>query len=182
MIRTGALLLTLATPAFAQDVVPADLIIDTFATRCQAIAANPEQAIADGAKAGDDKQGITTTDDVVFYYSESPKLSEAVRSSLIFSGYNLPGENRFQCVMTVNLGSAPAGSNLPDISILLDERAAELIGGPATRYGSDVEFHDQPTRMLIWTSTDPDVRAELSIIASGATIGIALRNFSSPIS
>jgi hypothetical protein len=154
MIRATAFALALASPAIAQEPLTAQGMLDTFTSRCQAIAANPEAAIA-AATGSDMALGGVTPDQALLQYRESLDFTPEQFVSIYFIRRQLPGGSISYCGLMVSLMGAPADPvAFPELEGLVDAAAEGILGAKATRHGGEMVQSGKFGRMLLWVAGD----------------------------
>jgi hypothetical protein len=174
MIRTGALLLTLATPAFAQETLTSQALLEILKTKCQAIAADPEAALSAAFGGDGADSGAITPDKAIIRFQEVLTLPDARFGSLFFIRTQLPGGSRSSCAVNVNFEAAETPIALPDLADLVAAEAEALLGAPVTRHGGDVLQSGEVGRLLLWTTGDAPEDPSISLTQSKNFVNISI--------
>jgi hypothetical protein len=180
---TIAILTILAAPATAQSLPDSATLFDQFTTRCAAIRADPEAAIAAAFGDPNGSGGAVTSDKALLTYQEpllTPgEMPDDIGAILFYNRNQTAGGREDYCNLTVNaLFADKTALNLTDLPDVIGARAEAVLGGPVTKLGSPVLQQGQAAQMYLFTTGDgfPASSALQVMQADGfVTLSLAIR-------
>jgi hypothetical protein len=176
---TIAILTILAAPATAQSLPDSTTLFDQFTTRCAAIRANPEAAIAAAFGDANGGGGAVTSDKALLTYQEPLPMPDDINAILFYNRNQTAGGREDYCNLTVNaLFADKTALNLTDLPDVIGARAEAVLGGPVTKLGSPVLQRGQAAQMYLFTTGDgfPASSALQVMQADGfVTLSLAIR-------
>jgi hypothetical protein len=182
MIRATALALALAlaSPAIAQEPLTAQGLLDTFTSRCKAIAANPEAAIV-AAYGSETALGGTTPDRVFLQYREFINLSPEQFVSIYYIRRQLPGGSVGYCGLMASLMGDPVEPvAFPELEGLVDAAAEGILGAKATKQGGDMMQNGKFGRTLLWVTGDKPTDPTLILTQAPESVSLDLQLLTPP--